>query len=136
MRPMINIRFSELKDTMARMKSLVQRTLGVNEINSRTSFNDDLGVIGLDWDSFVEEYQKEFGVTLEGLDYSKYFEEEVLSVSDVLLLPYRLIRVLILSLADRRDLIRQKPPLTIGDLVLSVHAKRFVRRSDIEIRLS
>ena len=129
------IKLRELRGTVVRMRTLVQRTLGVRNVNSITSFNDDLGVIGLDWDSFLEEYRKEFGIELEGLDYSTYFDEEALPLSDTLLLPYRLVRLLILSLIGRRDLIPHKPPLTVGDLIVSVHAGRFVKRADIEIRL-
>lgn len=130
---MINTKFKDLKDTSVRMQVLVKRTLGTDS-NSRTSF-DDLGVMGLDWDSFLDEYQKEFGVELKGLNYSDYFQEEVPTLRDVLLLPFRLVRLIILTIVGRRDLIKQKPQLTVGDLILSVHAGRFAKREDTEIRV-
>lgn len=133
MREVINTKFKELKDTSVRMQALVKRTLGTDS-NSRTSF-DDLGVIGLDWDSFLDEYQKEFGVELSGLNYSDYFQEEVLTLRDVLLLPFQLVRLIILTIVGRRDLLKQKSQLTVGDLILSVHAGRFVKREETEIRM-
>src|SRR5687768_5741925 len=100
MRQVINIKFMDLKDTSVRMRALVNRTLGTGS-NSRTSF-DDLGVMGLDWDSFLEEYQKEFGVELKGLNYSDYFQEEVPTLRDILLFPFRLVRLIILTIIGRR----------------------------------
>jgi hypothetical protein len=67
MREVMNIKFKELKETSVRMRALVKRTLGTDS-NSRISF-DDLGVTGLDWDSFLEEYNREFGIELNGLIY-------------------------------------------------------------------
>jgi len=133
MKQEINIKFKDLKDTSVRMQTLVKRTLG-SDSNSRTSF-DDLGVIGLDWDSFLEEYRKEFGVELHGLNYSDYFQEEVPTLHDLLLFPFRLGRLIILKSIGREDLIKQKPPLTLGDLVVSVHAGRFAKREETEIRV-
>ena len=132
MRQVINTEFKDLKNTIVKMQALVKRTLGADS-NSRTSF-DDLGVIGLDWDSFLEEYQKEFGVQLKGLNYSDYFQEEVPTLRDILLFPFHLIRLIILTIVGRRDLIKQKPQLTVGDLIVSVHARRFAKREDTEIR--
>lgn len=135
MRPIMYIKLGELRNIVVRMRTLVDKTLGVKEVNSRASFNDELGVIGLDWDSFLDEYNKEFGIQLDGLDYSKYFDEETLLLSDILLLPYRLGRLLILTLIGRRDMIPRKKPLTVGDLIVSVHAGRFVERGETDIRL-
>jgi hypothetical protein len=135
MRQVMTIKFKELKDTSARMRALVKRTLGADS-NSRTSF-DELGVAGLDWNSFIEEYNNEFRIELKGLNYSDYFADGIsdLSFNDLLLFPYRLSRRIIFKLTGQRGRINQKSNLTIGDLILSVHAGRFVKREDVEIRL-
>jgi len=115
------------------MRTLVKRTLG-SDSNSKTSFGE-LGVIGLDWDSFLEEYYKEFGVELHRLNYSDHFHEEVPTVRDILLFPFRFGRLILLTIIGRRDLIKQNPRLTVGDLIVSVHAGRFAKREDTEIRV-
>src|SRR5688572_11314836 len=122
MRQVMNIRFNELKETSVRMRSLVKRTLGTDS-NSRTSF-DDLGVAGLDWDSFLYEYKREFGVDLKGLIYRDYFSDGIsdLSFKDILFSPYRLTRLIILKLTGQYERVSQKTTLTTGDLILSVHA--------------
>src|SRR4051812_30013138 len=114
MRQEMNIKFKELKDTSVRMRTLVKRTLGTDS-NSRTSF-DDLGVAGLDWDSFLEEYNKEFGVELKGFNYSHYFTEGIsdISFSDVFFFPYRLTRLLILKLTGQYERTTQESTLTTG----------------------
>ena len=132
MKQVINTKFKDLKNTSVRMRTLVKSTLG-SDSNSRTSF-DDLGVIGLDWDSFLEEYHKEFGVELHGLKYSDYFQEEIPTLRDMLLFPFRFGGLIIFTIIGRRDLIKQKPQLTVGDLIVSVHAGRFAKREDTEIR--
>jgi hypothetical protein len=114
-----------------RMRTLVQRTLG-SDSNSKTSF-DDSGIIGLDWDSFLKEYRKEFGVELHGLNYSDYFQEEVPTLRDILLFPFRFGRLILFTIIGRRDLIKRKPQLTVGDLIVSVHAGRFAKRADTEL---
>lgn len=133
MKQVINIKFTDLKDTSVRMRALVKRTLG-SDSNSNTSF-DDLGVIGLDWDSFLEEYRKEFGVELHGLNYSDYFQDGVPAFRDILLFPFRFGRLILLTIIGRKDLIKRKPQLTVGDLIVSVHARRFAKREDTEIRV-
>jgi hypothetical protein len=116
------------------MRALIKRTLGVDS-DSRTAF-EDMGVEGLDWDSFVEEYHKEFGVELKGLKYQDYFTEGVpIALSDIFLFPYRLTRLTILKLTGQSDKLNRRAILTTGDLILSVHAGQFVKRDDIEVRL-
>jgi hypothetical protein len=131
----MTIKFKELKDTSVKMRTLVKRTLGADS-NSRTSF-DDLGIAGLDWISFIEEYNNEFRIELKGLNYSDYFADGIsdLSFSDILFFPYRLTRRIILRLTGQHKRYNQKSTLTTGDLILSVHAGRFVKREDVEIRL-
>lgn len=134
MKRVMEIRFRELKDTSTKMRALVKRTLGVDS-DSRTSFQD-MGVEGLDWYSFVEEFYREFGVELTGLRYEYYFSEGVpISPFKILLLPYRLTKLIILKILGQPVNIDMSRILTTGDLILSVHAGQFVKRENIEVRL-
>lgn len=126
------------------MIHLVQRTLAGNEqINLRTSINYDLGILGLDWDTFLEEYESEFNAQLHGLVYTDYFDEEVPSLKNILLIPIRILWLLLVYLPARLLGINKKrifwykeqPPLTVGDLVLSAIAGQFVKREKAEIKI-
>jgi hypothetical protein len=126
------------------MYNLVRRTLGVNEkLTLKKAFCEDLGVIELDWDSFLEEYEKEFKCQLEGLNYDDYFERRA-TLKDYLLFPLRILCLPLLLLPDRhfRSIKTIFYPnteishkLTIGDLVLSAIAKKFVKREQTKIRI-
>ncbi|MEO6834061.1 MAG: DUF1493 family protein [Chitinophagaceae bacterium] len=125
------------------MHQLVQRTVGGQEnINLRASLNFDLGVADLDWDMFLEQYEKEFNTRLQGLNYNEYFSDG-LTYKELALLPLRLVWLLFLFLPARfigfkKDEIawyREQPQLTIGDLVLSAIAHRFVRRDEVTIKI-
>lgn len=131
----ITITFAELKNATVRMRALVKRTLG-EDSTARTSFHD-LGVAGLDWDSFLDEYYQEFGIELVGLRYEDYFTEGIsdLTITDILLFPYRLARMIVLSLSGQYKQYQRKSTLTAGDLILSVHAGRFIKREETRISL-
>lgn len=141
----LSITYSEAKDTIEKMYSLIRRTIaGQREkLTLETAIYQDLGVIGLDWDSFIEEYEKEFNTTLEGLEYKIYFKERV-SFRDILLIPLRIAYLPLLILPKnwtspiRNILFKQeerKDKLTIGDLILSVIAKKFTKREETKIRI-
>lgn len=132
MKLVINTKFKDLRQTSVRMQALVKRTLG-SESNSRTSF-DELGVAELDWNSFLDEYYKEFGVELTELDYADYFTDSI-SFTDILLFPYTVTRLIYLKLTGRYRQFYRSSTLTTGDLILSVHAKRFVKREHVFIKL-
>ena len=102
-----------------------------------------LGVLGLDWDLFLEEYEKEFKAQLHGLKYTDYFDEEVLSLKDILLIPIRILWLLFIFVParllgiEKKKIIwyKEQPPLTVGDLVLSAIAGEFVKRERAEIKI-
>ncbi|MFC0609796.1 hypothetical protein ACFFGQ_18805 [Rufibacter quisquiliarum] len=136
--------FSELRRTSEQMLRLVQRTLAGNvEINLRTSINYDLGILGLDWDIFLEEYEVTFKAQLHGLIYTDYFDEEVPPLKDILLIPIRIFWLLLVYIPARLVGInknrifwyKEQPPLTVGDLVLSAIAGQFVKREKAEIKI-
>jgi Protein of unknown function (DUF1493) len=117
-----------------RMRALVKNTLDY-ESDSWTSFHK-MGVEGLDWDSFLSAYQNEFGVELKGLDYDNYFTEGTpVKLTGILLSPYFLVRMLVLQLTGRYEKVMAHKILRTGDLILSVHAGRFVKREQVEILL-
>lgn len=138
----LHVTYSELKETTGRMLCLVRNTVGGNEkLTLRKAFCEDLGVIELDWDSFLEEYEKEFNCSLEGLEYENYFKRKM-ALGDYLLFPVRIF-ALPLLLVPKRHLRRINKflypnrelgeKLTIGDLVLSAIAKKFVKREQVRI---
>lgn len=134
MKTVVEVTFRDLSDTSRRMRTLVARTLGV-ESDSWTSFHE-MGVDGLDWDSFLAEYCNEFGVEPEGLRYEDYFSEGTrVKLPQILLFPYTLVWYLTLILTDRYHKVMAPKLLRTGDLILSVHAGRFVKREHVEIKM-
>ncbi len=139
----ILVTYSEAKDTIKRMYSLIRRTLSGQRIKLtlETSIYQDLGVLGLDWDSFLEEFEKEFDSNLEGLQYNIYFDEEGIEWSDIFLFPFRVVFLPFRLLPEkwtksiRNVLYRNKKRLTIGDLVLSAMAKKFTKREQTILKI-
>ncbi len=120
------------------MLKLVQTTLaGQEPISLKTSVDDDLGIAGLDWDMFLEEYEKEFKAQLQGLEYTDYFPKEGLTFVDFLLGLTRLLWLLLiyhparlLNIEKKNTFWYSEPQvLTIGDLVLSALAGEFLKGS-------
>jgi len=140
----LDITFSELKVMTNRMLCLVKRTVGNNEkLSLRKAFYQDLGVTDSDWDSFLEEYEKEFNCQLEGLNYDDYFEDRP-TWKDFLLFPLRILTLPLFLLPERQakhikktlyPFNESKHRLTIGDLVLSAIAKKFVKREQTQIKI-
>jgi len=136
--------FSELRRTSEQMLKLVQRTLaGQEPINLRTSINEDLGIAGLDWDMFLEEYENEFNAQLHGLEYTDYFPKEGLTFVDFLFVLLRLLWLLTIFIPARLLGIEKKKIfwytepkiLTIGDSALSALVGEFVKREQTVIKI-
>ena len=60
--------YSDLRKATERLKNLMRRTVSFKEeLSYKIALYQDLGVIGLDWDVFLEEYKKAFDCSLTNL---------------------------------------------------------------------
>ena len=70
-------KYSDVKSAILAVKQLSE-DLGYRR-KGKTKLSDayylDYGIYELDWDFFLEEYEKRFNLTLEGLTYEDYFPE-------------------------------------------------------------
>ncbi len=113
----------------------------------RTSINFDLGIDGDDWDEFLYELVEKHNLKLDGFEFYKFFHDEG-QISNglifaILFLPFVLLRYLIERgwkkqkfgeffedrLGDKKD------SLSIGDLVVSKLSGKFVKRSQVQVKL-
>lgn len=139
----LNVSYTELKLTTKKMYLLVYEMYGFDKkINLKTAFYQDLGVFEDDWDIFLENYEKEFNCYLEGLKYNEYFIElnEVNVLRNIfyfLLSPLYLINCKFTKQLKKSfsPVIKLKSRLTIGDLILSAIAKKFVKREQTQINI-
>jgi len=141
------ITFSELRGTTNRIILIVSEVTGYEKekIGLRTSINDTIGVDGDDWDDILIALQKREGLTLEGLYFYDYFQDEsqiAFGAFDIFTLPIRFLFYLI-SFAWVREKFKTnfdlgthlKSDLTIGDLVTSKIEGRFVKREERTFKL-
>jgi len=138
----IYAKYSDVKTAILAVKQLSE-DLGYRK-KGRTALSDayyqDYGIYELDWDFFLEEYEKRFNSTLEGLMYEKYFPE-VKPLEDLLKFPLLVILKILSFFSERtkglyRNIIYDRYlRLEVGDLVLSVLNKKFANRSDYKLIL-
>ncbi|WP_407483433.1 hypothetical protein [Elizabethkingia meningoseptica] len=138
----IYAKYSDVKTAILAVKQL-NEDLGYRK-KGRTALSDayyqDYDIYELDWDFFLEEYEKRFNSTLEGLIYEKYFPE-VRPLEDLLKFPLLVILKILSFCSFRkkglyRNIIYDRYlRLEVGDLVLSVLNKKFANRSDYKLIL-
>ncbi len=143
----VEVEYTVIRSVLERMYGLVRRTIAGSERTTlQTAIYHDLGVLGLDWDEFLVEYEKEFNCQMVGLTYEDYFDNEGVALKDLWKLPVILVWLLFITLPawilrlDTQKLkhpwsMPDKPRLTIGDLVVSVILKRFEKRENIKITI-
>ena len=142
----LNIKYSELRITVERLFSLTKRIEGDDCILSlKTSVNNDLQYLDLDWDYFLLQIENEFSTQMEGLVYEEYFPEVGYTVTELWKIPmdliiwiYNLISINILHLSSKKLKLpwnKNYPDLSLGDLVVSILFKRFIRRKDVKINI-
>jgi hypothetical protein len=131
----------ELKKTIKDMYSFVNNELGPEKKLTLKTAISDLGVADLDMISFLMDYEEVFKGCLAGLNYDEYFDPPP-TWKDYLLFPVRLVTFPVMLLPRRytrrfRKLLypHNEPErrLTIGDLVLSAIAGKFVKREQTKI---
>ena len=136
-------KYSDVKSAIIAVKQLSE-DLGYRR-KGKTKLSDayylDYGIYELDWDFFLEEYEKRFNSTLEGLIYEDYFPEQN-PLYEILKLPLRIIMKIfsLFSMRMKRIYINifgiKRKRLEVGDLVLSVLNKRFASRPDYKLILT
>ena len=136
-------KYSDVKSAIIAVKQLSE-DLGYRR-KGKTKLSDayylDYGIYELDWDFFLEEYEKRFNLTLEGLTYEDYFPE-LNPLHEILKLPLRIIMKIfsLFSVSIKRmyrNIFSIKcKRLEVGDLVLSVLNKRFASRVDYKLILT
>jgi hypothetical protein len=104
-------------------------------ISLRTSFNNELELLDLDWDEFMWPWADEFGIPVyDQFYYYDYFW-------DVEFLPFTWLKGLIISLRDGLPVMWKaarpvKPDLTVGDFAASVMLGKFVKREDLRVEFT
>ena len=135
----LNATYSEVKNSILEVKTLTATSCGIkySKINLNKSYYQDFKIYELEWDFFLEEYENKFNSNLEGLDYDRFFPE----IGDQLLhlkATPKIIIYKLLSFFDKnkklevqrleKQFTKNFEKLTVGDIVLSVLAKKFVER--------
>ncbi|ATC36111.1 hypothetical protein HZQ75_16835 [Elizabethkingia anophelis] len=136
-------KYSDVKSVIIAVKQLSE-DLGYRR-KGKTKLSDayylDYGIYEVDWDFFLEEYERRFNLTLEGLIYEDYFPEQN-PLYEILKLPLRIIMKIfsLFSMRMKRIYINifgiKCKRLEVGDLVLSVLNKRFASRPDYKLILT
>ncbi|HFK5526330.1 TPA: DUF1493 family protein [Elizabethkingia anophelis] len=136
-------KYSDVKSAIIAVKQLsedlVYRRKGKTKLSD--AYYLDYGIYELDWDFFLEEYERRFNLTLEGLIYEDYFPE-LNPLYEILKLPLRIIMKIfsLFSMRMKRIYINifgiKCKRLEVGDLVLSVLNKRFASRPDYKLILT
>ncbi|MCT4223092.1 hypothetical protein HZP43_12080 [Elizabethkingia anophelis] len=139
----IYAKYSDVKSVIIAVKQLSE-DLGYRR-KGKTKLSDayylDYGIYEVDWDFFLEEYERRFNLTLEGLIYEDYFPEQN-PLHEILKLPLRIIMKIFSLFSMRMERIYinifgiKCKRLEVGDLVLSVLNKRFASRPDYKLILT
>lgn len=133
----IHAKYSEVKEIVLEVKKLIAETCAVkiSKIKLTDAFYQDYDLVELDWDFFLEKFNLKFNTELIGLKYEKYFPD---------LLPYKnslgnLIFIIKSQFSkkyrDRTLGINKLGRLEVGDLILSVLCKKFVKRDTVKLLL-
>ena len=115
----INVTYSEIKEVTNVIRSLVSEVAGIElkKVYSKSSINNDIGIDGDDWDDilipFIEKYND-----IDGFLFHDYFHDEA-QIGNAFALALLLFSVL-----------KEKPPIFLGDLIATALVGRFVKRSD------
>lgn len=135
------ISYRELRATTEAIVQTVCTQAGADPraVSANTAINTELGVDGDDWRDLEVRLQQQQGIQLAGLDASRYFfdESEVADpgrgVARLLFFLFYLLffQWLKQKFSDFYDIEPKKEPLTVGDIVASKFAGRFVRRRDL-----
>ncbi len=143
----ITAKYSEVKNTILEVKTLTAKCCGIkySKVNLNKSYWQDFKIYELDWDFFLEEYERNFESNLDGLEYERFFPEIEVQLARLKVSP-KMILYQLLSIFDRKyklelEMLNSKfkkklEHLTVGDIVLSVLAKKFVERKNIKLVLT
>jgi hypothetical protein len=143
----ITSKYSEVKKAILEVKKLTANSCGIkySKINLKESYYQDFKVYELDWDFFIEEYEKKFNSNLNGLKYERFFPEVENQILHLKSTP-KIIFYKLLSFFDKKykaelqklnsQFNKDLEKLTVGDIVLSVLTKKFVERKNVKLVLT
>lgn len=144
----IIVSYSKLKETTQFIRSLVSEVAGMElkKVYSKSSINIDLGLDGDDWDDilipFIEKYN-----TMDGFLFYDYFHDEPqignAFALALLLFPIKIVLSLFILPWNKYwakavidfSLLKEKPPIFLGDLITTALVGRFAKRSDYKFIL-
>lgn len=146
----IEVTFPELRSVTVRIINIVAESSGVNrnKISIKSSINYDIGIDGDDWDDLLYMLIEKEQINFEGFEASKYFYNEgELSnniIYFILFVPFIFITFLIdrawkytsfKEYFSKRFGDDKKQKLTVGDLVVSKFAGKFVHRNGKQFKI-
>lgn len=146
----IEVTFAELRSVTTRIINIVAESGGVdqNEISIKSSINYDIGIDGDDWDDLLYKLVEKEHMNFEGFEFSKYFNSET-EISNnmvyyVLFVPF-IFMTFSIDRAWRHTTFKEyfskrfggenKQKLTVGDLIASKFAGKFIHRNEKRFKL-
>lgn len=143
----ITAKYSEVKNAILEVKKQTANCCGVrySKINLDKSYYQDFQIYDMDWDFFIKEYEEKFNSNLNGLEYERFFPEIEDQIAYLKATP-KIILYKLLSTFDKKYKLevqklhlsfkKKLEKLTVGDIALSVLAKKFVERKNIKLVLT
>ena len=153
----LEISYSDLRKIYSEVIAFVEKEADwFTNPNRKVKIEEDLGLYGLDNESFLWEFSKKFNVDFSEMDYRKYLTEEIeiVNMKWVILFPFLIIYLLIKwflviisfpisrSFSKRTEnydipIIRNsiKKDVTIGDLIVSAIKNKFWEEEKVAIQL-
>ncbi|MFT6000444.1 MAG: hypothetical protein ACI81P_002905 [Neolewinella sp.] len=132
----VHLSFSEVRRICKAQIAFTEKTCPwARNVSLRTSFNNELELLDMDWDAFMWPWADEFGIPIyDQFSYYDYFW-------DVAFLPFTWFEALVVSLKNghpiKWEIARPvKPDLTVGDFAASVILGRFVPRKKLRVVLT
>lgn len=132
----VHLSFSEVRRICQEQIAFTEKCCPwAKSVSLRTSFNNELELLDLDWDEFMWPWADEFGIPIyDQFNYYDYFW-------DIEFLPWFWLKSVFrtfkagatFSWKPSRPL---RPDLTVGDFAASVMLGKFVKREDLRVVLA
>jgi len=119
----------------AQIKFTEQECPWSKPVTLRTSFNNELELLDLEWDAYMWPWAERFDIPIyDQFDYYAYFwEVEFTLLSDIVWwIKAKWKGEAFKSFSERLA----KPDLTVGDFAASVILGRFIKRENLYVRIS
>lgn len=140
----MKIPYTELKSTATSIIAIVSEKTGYadDDISINTSLNNHLGINGDDWNELLQELVQKVNIDMTGFEADKYFfsdrELSDASLFNLLAFPFFAIAYLLSGVRKTttfRNYVNnyrgKKKAITIGDLIATKFAGKFIHRSEV-----